>query len=978
MVKQFTKEECLKWFKNPNRNPRTDYKIKKESKHSIYKQLLSDCSKYMKKELKSESKSDSKSDSSSSSISSISSSSSSLKLDNNYYPDNNDEDFDIKIASMKDFEIYKESELDEVVDIDDFNKKMIESCPKDQFNKAYFQYFVSQYISQKTPYHSLMLYYTVGTGKTCAAVSIAESMLLGHNNNEEDPPILVILPTTLINNFKNTIYNLLYDNVNQCTENIYKSMLMNYNEETKKSKLNNLINKRYNILTYYNFIKYIQTVKNINNKTIIIDEVHNLRNPEELDLDNDEKRKLKDSFKNIKDAIKNGKNNRLILMSGTPMYNEPNEIIDLFNLLLLNDKKPEIKKIDNENIAKISKSYVSYINSKNPFVYPIRLRHIDATKGDDTPDGIIKVELNPDQLSYIKKNIIKNNLIHSTSVSNIIYDKDINKYNKIFTKTNNKFKYKNIEILSEKNINNYTPKIEKICSYLKNSKGIVIIYSQFIEHGIFPMAIALEHMGYSRFIDKNKTSNLLDHKIKSNNKKYAVITSSSQELFSDVGNEKNIENILNIVNSDENLDGELLKIILITKKASEGLSFMNVREIHILDPWYHFNRNEQIIGRGFRRCSHIKLPIESRNINIFTYYGIFKNNEKYSPDLHILKIAKEKFKKSQYIIKLIEENSLDNIINEKLNIFPRRLFNKINPIKLVTSQNDNIEYYIGDDKEYKKSNFKLDERNVRSENMLIVNRLMIMLIDIMKKELFLEYDEIKKRLKFTETRYLDLAIKNIIYPNRIDNFILYWNNNGIQKVENKDNIKQVEFILPLINTKELKVDENLEDKLNKLMNEKVEFNLLYNLLMFINNKNWYNIVSIILSNKEKYNKILKILKFYNIIVEDYYFDLFNNLELKNLDGEIIDKEKYKFKDQEVNNIKLYGKIGLNKKKDGLIFIIIRENNLGTNCETQRKEELVRLLDGEIPDNKKDMCIEIAKKFNQNGNLKIIPYIKMNK
>ena len=113
------------------------------------------------------------------------------------------------------------------------------------------------------------------------------------------------------------------------------------------------------------------------------------------------------------------------------------------------------------------------------------------------------------------------------------------------------------------------------------------------------MAIALEHMGYSRFIDKNKTSNLLDHKIKSNNKKYAVITSSSQELFSDVGNEKNIENILNIVNSDENLDGELLKIILITKKASEGLSFMNVREIHILDPWYHFNRNEQIIGEDF-------------------------------------------------------------------------------------------------------------------------------------------------------------------------------------------------------------------------------------------------------------------------------------------------------------------------------------------------------------------------------------------
>ena len=53
-----------------------------------------------------------------------------------------------------------------------------------------------------------------------------------------------------------------------------------------------------------------------------------------------------------------------------------------------------------------------------------------------------------------------------------------------------------------------------------------------------------------------------------------------------------------------NKDGEKIKVILITKAAAEGLDFKNVRQIHIIDPWYNMNRIEQIIGRGVRTCSH--------------------------------------------------------------------------------------------------------------------------------------------------------------------------------------------------------------------------------------------------------------------------------------------------------------------------------------------------------------------------------------
>ena len=48
----------------------------------------------------------------------------------------------------------------------------------------------------------------------------------------------------------------------------------------------------------------------------------------------------------IKTVIKYAKNTKLILMTATPMYNQPNEIVELLNLLLLNDNRPLLKRSD--------------------------------------------------------------------------------------------------------------------------------------------------------------------------------------------------------------------------------------------------------------------------------------------------------------------------------------------------------------------------------------------------------------------------------------------------------------------------------------------------------------------------------------------------------------------------------------------------------------------------------------------------------
>ena len=57
-----------------------------------------------------------------------------------------------------------------------------------------------------------------------------------------------------------------------------------------------------------------------------------------------------------------------------------------------------------------------------------------------------------------------------------------------------------------KNIGEYSGKIKNIVDNIYNSDGIVLIYSQFIDGGVIPMALALESIGFTRF--GNKASNL--------------------------------------------------------------------------------------------------------------------------------------------------------------------------------------------------------------------------------------------------------------------------------------------------------------------------------------------------------------------------------------------------------------------------------------------------------------------------------------
>ena len=125
--------------------------------------------------------------------------------------------------------------------------------------------------------------------------------------------------------------------------------------------------------------------------------------------------------------------------------------------------------------------------------------------------------------------------------------------------------------------------------------------------------LALEQNGYKHY----SGNNILNENVKNNGFKYISIT-GDKDLSKN--NDKEIERLT----SEENKYGQKIKIIIGSRVTSEGLDLKNIREIHVLEPWYHLKKIEQVIGRGVRYCSHKDLEEHEKNVTIYLYASLIK------------------------------------------------------------------------------------------------------------------------------------------------------------------------------------------------------------------------------------------------------------------------------------------------------------------------------------------------------------------
>jgi hypothetical protein len=541
-----------------------------------------------------------------------------------------------------------------------------------------YQEFIAHYLDYNSPFHDILIYHGLGSGKTANAINIYNVLY----NASSGWNVYILVKASLVDvPWKKDLDTWLSD-------------------KDKKHRFANIHFIHYDSpFANKAFMDEIKKSDSSKKNMYIIDEVHNFIINVYSNLSSQKGKRAIEIYNHIiEDKIENP-TTRTILISGTPVINQPFELGLLFNLLrpgsfpktkrefdqyfvdvssgvpILN---PQTKNMFQRRILglvsyyiggtpdlfasstthnvevpmsqyqtemydyfeKLEKSmtkktkgkksndtYAVYTRQSSNFVFPFidenvngedrprpgkfRISEIELEKIMKTNDlKKIKEAQSGPQKQYFAK--IKEYLITLSKYFESMYskkeiDKDIENFKKYdnykdyFEKEHDKSKLiKEMMKCSGKYIN--------IIFNIFKSNGPVLIYTNYVlMEGIDVLKIYLGFFGFKSFLDED-----------------------SQDYFryGEYHNNISTENRQKGVKSEvkkENIDGKNIKIMLFSPAGSEGVSLANIRQVHIIEPYWHEIRIIQMIGRANRQCSHRNLPMADRHIDIYRYKSVKSN-----------------------------------------------------------------------------------------------------------------------------------------------------------------------------------------------------------------------------------------------------------------------------------------------------------------------------------------------------------------
>lgn len=336
--------------------------------------------------------------------------------------------------------------------------------------------------------------------------------------------------------------------------------------------------------------------------TMIVDEAHMARNPEAL------------RTKYLKEQAKRA--GRLVLLTGTPTYNQPENLAPLVNMLYGKNVLPEDptefrKRFIGEHkvgpgvlgwLLGVKPGVVKELKHRKELVELLR-GHVDTfeqTKNmPEREEKDVVVEMSPEQqrlYDYLEGSVpwhlrwkMHRNLPPSKQES-----KSLNSFmSGLRQVSDTPGPY--IAGTSAERAGELSPKLmTALGSILEKSKADPrfrgFVYSNYIDAGVSPMEALLRRAGISTAIFNGGLSK-----------------AQRKQLVNDYNAGK-------------------IKVLLGTSAATEGLDLEGTKLIQVLDPHFNESKTNQAIARGIRFGSHAHLPAEERRVLVERYYSKPRQN----------------------------------------------------------------------------------------------------------------------------------------------------------------------------------------------------------------------------------------------------------------------------------------------------------------------------------------------------------------
>jgi len=256
------------------------------------------------------------------------------------------------------------------------------------------------------------------------------------------------------------------------------------------------------------------------------------------------------------------------------------------------------------------------------------------------------------------------------------------------------------EFFSPATLPTISPKFQAILDRLTMAKGPVLVYSNFKTlEGVGLFSVALEAQQNYRKFDIVKTATgdwtLSPETIAAGAGVPRYITYTGDEerdkrnillaIFNGKWSRVPVDlatQVKELAGAEANLHGEIIKVIMITQSGAEGISLANVRQVHIMEPYWNYVRLDQVKGRAIRICSHMDLPPDERNVDIFTYVMKFSDRQikerlvdetisnfdgNDTTDQTIFKLLMSKKKLSDSVLDVMKKSAVDCELNSTEN-----------------------------------------------------------------------------------------------------------------------------------------------------------------------------------------------------------------------------------------------------------------------------------------------------------------------